>query len=84
MTIGYGVGPGSNVQPFSFYLSEGNDVEAGFFKLFLFETPVDLQSVEQEESVFVKSRGMKAAKLSERQESTSRWGSITVAVIQRR
>ncbi|KJA22671.1 hypothetical protein HYPSUDRAFT_40758 [Hypholoma sublateritium FD-334 SS-4] len=86
MTIGYGVGAGSNVNPFDFYVGKDNDMEAGFFKLFLFffENPVDLQNVVREEPLFTRSRGSHNLPLPARGTSTGRWGSITLTVIQRR
>ncbi|KJA29203.1 hypothetical protein HYPSUDRAFT_61236 [Hypholoma sublateritium FD-334 SS-4] len=85
MTIGYGTGGGSGITPFGFNVNKGYDMEAGFFKLFLFEKPVDLQNVVQEESLFTRSRGMVKVTLPPLiEESTARWGSITITVIQRR
>ncbi|KJA22663.1 hypothetical protein HYPSUDRAFT_645955 [Hypholoma sublateritium FD-334 SS-4] len=81
MTIGYGVGVGSSVHPFGFCVGEDYDMEAGFFKLFLFDKPVDLQNLVQQESVFTSSRrGVVQTALP----NTHRWGSITITVIQRR
>ncbi|KJA21668.1 hypothetical protein HYPSUDRAFT_41803 [Hypholoma sublateritium FD-334 SS-4] len=84
MTIGYGVGTGANVPPFSFYVGKDCNMEAGFFKLFLFDKPVDLQDIVREESVFARSRGMKQNPLPSLGKSTGRWGSIVLPVIQRR
>lgn len=85
MTIGYGIGAGSNINPFGFYVGEEYDMEAGFFKLFLFEKSVDLQNIVQEQSVFARSRGMVSVPLPPPEGfSTDRWGSITLTVIQRR
>lgn len=83
MTIGYGVGTGANVPPFSFYVGQDYNMEAGFFKLFLFEKPVDLRGIVQEESVFTRSRGMKQNPLPPLGKYTDRWGSIILPVIQR-
>ena len=85
MTIGYGIGAGSSVNPFGFYVDEKYDMEAGFFKLFLFEKSVDLQNVVQEHSVFTRSRGMISVPLPPPGGvSADRWGSITLTMIQRR
>lgn len=87
LTIGYGVGAGSNVHPFNFYVGEDYDMEAGFFKLFLFEKPVDLENIIQEEPVFSRNRGMRQDPPSSHKaaaEVSLRWVSITLTVIQRK
>ena len=88
VTIGYGVGAGANVPPFSFYVGKDWNMEASFFKLFLFEKAVDLQGILQEESVFTRSRGMVQRPLQPPNpplgKSTDRWGTIILPVIQRR
>ncbi len=59
-------------------------METGFFKLFLFEKSVNLQSIVQPESVFTKSRGMAVQTYPSGDHSTDSWGSITMTVIQRK
>ena len=79
LTIGYGIGTGSNVHPFSFFVGEDYTIELGFFKLFLFEKPVNLQNIIQETSVFNETRGMEHKLPSD---SLRNWGSIILKVIQ--
>lgn len=84
MTIGYGVGVGSAVAPFAFYVDRDCHMEAGFFKLFLFEKPVNLQGIQQKESIFTRSRTLIQTPLPPLGTSTDGWGSIIIPVIQRR
>ncbi|KJA20871.1 hypothetical protein HYPSUDRAFT_768945 [Hypholoma sublateritium FD-334 SS-4] len=86
MTIGYGDSPGSNVPPFIIDMGTENDTEVGFFKVFLFrKVPASLYSIQQQESAFWRSRGMKAfAPRPHFDELTGGWGAITVTVIQRK
>ena len=85
MTIGYGVGWGSTVPPFSFYVGEGYDMEVGFFKLFLFKEATTLDSIVQADPVFWRmTRGMTHTNLSRLDEIPQAHGSITITVIQRR
>lgn len=87
MTIGYGAGPGSNVHPFSIYMGEENETEVGFFKFFLCkESTAHLYSIQQEESIFQRSQGMRTfLPMRPNFDDIPRgWGPITVTVIQRR
>ena len=85
MTIGYGIGSGSTVSPFSFYMDESYDTEVGFFKLMLFNKPVNLDNMVQTESPFGRSRAMKQkTALLPQQDQQQLWGSITLTVITRR
>ena len=83
LTIGYGVGAGSKVNPFGFYVGDDYTMDIGFFKLLLFEEPVGLQNIVQQESVFVRSRGMMNKPFLSRETSFHPWGSITMVAIQR-
>ena len=85
MTIGYGVGWGSTMPPFSFYVTDGYDMEVGLLKLFFFKEATTLDSIIQETPVFSKkARGMTHTNLSRLDEIPQAHGSITITVIQRR
>ncbi len=69
------------MHPFRFTVADGYEMEVGFFKLFLFQKPVDLRNVLQESSVFVRTRGMTQEAFKPLKNN---WGTITITVIQRR
>lgn len=86
MTIGFGLGAGSRVQPFSFYMRDDDDAEVGFFKFFLFkETVPDLRRILQAEPVFQQTRGYGRSPLPPPQLEDMMhrgWGTITLTAIQ--
>jgi len=77
ITLGYGRGGGD---PIIFDIPQGQDIELGIFKLFLFTEYVDLSDVGQD-SPFKRSRGIDRAKPPT---SRSIWDTIMVPVVQRR
>lgn len=84
MTIGYGLGPGSTVAPLSFVMTEGCDTEAGFFKLFLSNKPIDLDGVLQESSPFLMLRGLKQEYPAVLSQTSHQWAEMTFTVVTRR
>ncbi|KAF8968688.1 hypothetical protein BDZ97DRAFT_1754992 [Flammula alnicola] len=76
LTIGYGAG---GAAPFSYFLREGQDVDIGFMKVFLFSKPVDLSDVAQD-TPFEEGRHQKTWKKTVK----PTWGTVTIPVIQRR
>ena len=87
LTIGFGLGAGSSVHPFSFYMGDKVSAEVGFFKLFLFkEKATDLRRILQEEPVFQRTRGHRSAPSQRRLEDMVHrgWGSIILTVVQRK
>lgn len=87
MTIGFGLGTGSSIQPgpFSFYMGDDFDTEVGFFKLFLFKENADLRRILQVESIFQQTRGYRSLPLPQLEDIPHRgWGSITLTDIQRK
>jgi hypothetical protein len=83
LTIGYGVGAGGTIPPFAFHVSEGRNMEIGFFKLILSTHSVDLQNMVQDVPVFDSTRGMKQFKESVAPSPPNTWLSINILVIQR-
>ncbi|KAF8970617.1 caspase domain-containing protein [Flammula alnicola] len=76
LTIGYGAG---GAAPFSYFLREGQDVDVGFMKVFLFSKPVDLSDVVQD-TPFEEGRHQTTRKKTLK----PTWGTVTIPVIQRR
>ncbi|KAF8056952.1 caspase domain-containing protein, partial [Lyophyllum atratum] len=78
LSIGYGDG---GFSPWQFLLREGEDVDVGFFKLFLSTSPADFSSIPQEspfeENVSRLGR-LKAAQLPD----AERWGAMLSTVVQ--
>jgi len=80
LAIGYGDG---GVSPWQFLLRDGEDMDVGFFKLFVTTSPADFSSVPQEspfeENMNVSRLGRpKAAQLL----STEKWGAMLSTVVQ--
>ncbi|KAF8970608.1 caspase domain-containing protein [Flammula alnicola] len=76
LTIGYGAG---GAAPFSYFLREGQDVDVGFMKVFLFSKPVDLSDVAQD-TPFEEGRHQ----MTWKKKVKPTWGTVTIPVIQRR
>ncbi|KAF5384355.1 hypothetical protein D9615_003158 [Tricholomella constricta] len=78
LAIGYGDG---GVSPWQFLLRDGEDIDVGFFKLFLTTSPADFSSVTQEspfEENISRLGRPKAAQLPE----AERWGAMLSTVVQ--
>ncbi|KAK0469283.1 caspase domain-containing protein [Desarmillaria tabescens] len=82
LTLGYGNG---GMNPFTFTVPDGQDVDVCFFKLFATAKPVDLGSISQSSpfSDLRTSRGESPVR-SPPPDLTESWASITIPVIQRR
>ncbi|KAG6809127.1 hypothetical protein H0H92_001457 [Tricholoma furcatifolium] len=79
LTIGYGSG---GVSPWQFLLRDNDDMDVGFFKLFLTTSPADFSSIPQEspfEDINTRSRRMKVAFPDD-----EGWGTILSTVVQLR
>lgn len=81
--IGYGDG---GVPPWRFELREGEDVDVGFFKLFVTTAPVDLSSIVQDsplapDNLVNRSRGQaQPVEVGD----TEMWGTRMATILQRR
>ncbi|KAK0484889.1 caspase domain-containing protein [Armillaria novae-zelandiae] len=81
LTLGYGNG---GMNPFTFTVPDGQDVDVCFFKLFVTAKPVDLGSISQSSpfSELRTSRSESPAKSSP--DLTGSWASISIPIVQRR
>ncbi|KAF9476893.1 hypothetical protein BDN70DRAFT_838545 [Pholiota conissans] len=84
ITIGYGLGAGATVPPFTFSLSDTEkDMEFGFLKLILSTSPINLQHIEQKNPVFEQYRSLKQIEVSVGSAPPISWASFNILVIQR-
>ena len=81
VTIGYGAGGGI---PYVYYLRDGQDIDVGYLKLFLFTQPVDLSHVPQN-SAFAQVSPFAVRHNNETVGTipTCQWDTILIPIIQR-
>ncbi|KAG5649950.1 hypothetical protein H0H81_001361 [Sphagnurus paluster] len=78
LAIGYGDG---GVSPWQFLLRDGEDIDVGFFRLFLTTSPADFSSVLQE-SPFEEDLNVTRLGRPNAVPGTERWGSILSTIVQ--
>ncbi len=80
LALGYGNG---GMNPFTFTVPDGQDVDVCFFKLFVTAKPVDLGSISQS-SPFSDLRTRRGESPPSSPDLTESWASIAIPVVQRR
>lgn len=80
LTIGFGDGGAS---PWHFSLHDGEDVDVGFFKLFLTTAPANFAMIHQE-TPFVSAESARAIQAVKRYLQFNMWGTKLVTAVQRR
>ena len=80
LTIGYGAGGGI---PYVYYLRDGQDIDVGYLKLFLFTQHVDLSHVPQN-SPFAQVSPFGVCHHNKTVETIPIWDTILIPIIQRR
>jgi hypothetical protein len=81
LTIGFGNGGGL---PWRFHLRDGEDIDVGFFKLFLTTSPADFASIIQGSPFVENSLGYRIVPIEGERPEVYEWGSQLSTVVQRR